>query len=297
MKNLFSLMIISALVSSCGVDNVEPSALLDNVGGGYDTVTPGRQARVEPVSFGVYDQFVNPHPESRKESLYRLYEKADGAFVYQENFAQEISLQGDIEGTEFQLTLYKEKLSTKKIGAASYAEKVDGEFKEVVLSDSEFRQSKVKVEGKSQLEFQLFKDGSLYKSFILSLDEESKELSFYPIGASEGVILKVVKEDNAKLRAAGDYINNIMIKNISCKKITAGNIVSITDYTTLASRSLEYRNCYWDLYEKVIQQFIDAHKEAVASGSRMGQKCIGSSFSDIKKSLLDGKEICKNKYE
>jgi hypothetical protein len=316
MKNIIAMMVLGTLVVSCGVDKGEPNSLNGAGNGGNEQSVFTGYARVIAASFGDYNEFINPHPETRRDSLYRLYKKDGRKYIPQEGYANEVELQGsfklnandtdendneeNVEETFFKLILYKERLSSSKVGEFSYWEKDGEEYKKIGLSKTEFRSLKSDDYPAPFLQLKLFKNDELFKVFHISLDRETKVLSIENIDDTkeqkEASPLTIVKKDNEELKELGDYIKDTMMKKSSCKKVTAGNIVAISNYTTIANRGLEYRKCYWDLYDESLNEFVKAHKQAVEDGDRRGSMCLGSVFSKIKKNLVSKQNDCKTTY-
>lgn len=307
MKNTlkYLLPIVTLLCASCGMDNGTPSSL-DSSMGSIAPVTGDATVRIKPASFGMYDQYINPHPEERRTSLYRLYKKEGRNYLYQSDGAQELKLNTIINDTAVQIILYKERISTSSVGDFKYYEMIDGSYQQVDTTVSEFRaiqqgddESSAQLifkmrtatqEGNEDREFKLsVQDDKLIYSHLIQLDDQEEPEEVFSD-------VTVETEDVAEITALGTYINDVMMSKSGCKRVTAGNIVGITNYTTDAERGLEYRKCYWDLYDKVVRDFIKAHKDAVTAGDSRGEKCIGSSFTAIKKELKEGKNNCQAQF-
>lgn len=312
MKKILQITIplCSILLASCGVDSGTPSSLIGRSGlaaisAGEDTVV-----RVKPASFGLYDAVINPHPIERRSSLYRLYKKEGRNFIAQEGFADEVSLAGVNGDVEFKLILNKEKLSTSTIGSFTYFEKdIDGAYQKIDTTVAEFRAIQSgDDETSAKLVFDMTQNvegvGAVVKKFELSLDE-SRNVRFTdvtivvsddsePTSPATLIVSRLSVED---VVAYGSHIRDVMMANSSCKRLTAGNLVGITEYTTNAAKSVEYRNCYWDLYDATVRKFVDAHQAAVADGDINGVKCRSAIYKEIKNELKAGKIECKNQFD
>ena len=294
MKSQFLLLIFAVIISSCGIDSGDPSSMTNNPASGIDLQTGAQPIRVKPASFGLYDSVINAHPETRRASLYRLYKKEGRNYILQKGYADEIKLQFENEESQVQLILYKERLSSSKVGDFDYFEMVDGNYKLVASSKAEFRAVQMgEDEANAFLVFKLYIDNQLTKEFKLSFDlnnslqyseDENLEVIYSPISTTVTQVQEVV--------GYGNYIEENMMPNRSCIGLTAGKVVKITSYTTNAAKSVEYRNCYWNLYDKIIKKFVKAHKDATTAGDEKGIKCRSSIYKKIKKDLTTGKSDC-----
>lgn len=311
MKKLLQITIplCSILLASCGVDSGNPNSL-DGAGGLSSIgVGDGSVVRVKPASFGLYDAVINPHPLERRTSLYRLYKKEGRNYVAQEGFADEIFLEGSNGEVEFKLVLNKEKLSTSKVGSFTYYEKdAEGDYQQVETTLTEFRALQIgDDETSAKLVLNMAQNiegvGTVVKKFELSLDA-TRNLLFTDVTnvdpdsddiptASPLVKNSISVEEVVEY---GSHIRDVMMANSSCKRLTAGNIVGITDYTTDAARSAEYRGCYWSLYDGIVKKFVDAHKAAITAGDDKGIKCRSAIYKTIKNELKAGKLECKNQF-
>jgi hypothetical protein len=307
MKNrLIILPMMALLFSSCGMDSDTPSSLLNGGAGDIAPINAGSgTVRVKPASFGMYDSFINPHPEERRTSLYRLFVKQGRNYIYQENGAEELKLNTTVDDVAVQLVLYKERISSSTVGDFQYYEMVDGEYQLVETTNNEFRaiqqgddastaqliftMKRTSEEGSDDVEFKLTLHGEnlVYSQMIEDENQQMQEVT------SDVTVEKINVNEVVEY---GSYINDVMMEKSSCKRVTAGNIVGITNYTTDAARSLEYRKCYWDLYDRVVRDFVKAHKDAVAAGDARGEKCMGAVFTAIKKELKQGKTECQNQF-
>lgn len=311
MKEIMKCLVplTALLFASCGMDNGAPSALdggsgLSSIGAGTDTVV-----RVKPASFGLYESVINPHPIERRTSLYRLYKKEGRNYVAQDGFADEVSLEGTNGDVEFKLILNKEKLSSSVVGSFTYLEKdTDGEYQKVDTTVAEFRAIQIgDDETTAKLIFNMTKNvegvGSVVNKFELSLDAAQNVMfadvtavdpdSDEPVATSS---LTTQKEAVTEVVEYGAHIRDVMMENSSCKRLTAGNLVGITDYTTDASRSIQYRSCYWDLYDTTVKKFVDAHKAAVDAADADGMKCRSAIYKEIKDEFSAGKTVCQNQF-
>lgn len=300
------VLMLSLIIVSCGVDKGNPTGDILTGGSGQLGGSGSGPGKVTSADFGIYNNFINGHFPEQRESLYRLYKKDGSKYVKQEGYANEISWKINLEELgNWIIGPYKERVGDNKKGKFTLTIQKENQKDVIVKLENAFFTSNKNPgddDTKAYLKFEAQVinpvDIGVFGqdlSFTIKKNENGLELILendktYPLEVMATIIASVEEK--------GEYIETNFNKHPLCKRTAPTAIIEMTDFVQDASKSVEYRTCYWDAYEKSLDAYIMSHKKALEDGDTAGaQKCQGDGFTAVKDALENDKKKCATDYQ